>query len=282
MRLLKAIAPLALLTVLSACVSAPPIQQPIKFDSAASYELFRSPVLDQTNHTLQHLNQSKDILYYQTYGGGGVGLGLLGPLGVAANIKMIESNTMKDVALLKDKVPVAPSQVFSNAAAKAGISIQSNAGNNVRLNPYLLIEKTENNVIMLASAILVEGADAKSKTPYKYLIQLPLTYSVETLSALDAAKSQELETAVGNGFLALFSRMKDEASANPESEQKIKVTSEFLSPRFAFEMQGSLIEKDQDYTWVRLIGGVFGVKNTDISVKAEAGKKQKTKTKKSK
>lgn len=270
---------LSLATLLSACASAPPMHQPIKLSLSDSVELYRSPQLDQTNHTLQHLNSKKDIVYFQTYGGGGVGVGLmLGPLGVAANIKMIESSTMKDVAVLKDKISLDPAKIFMNSANKSGFAVRSPASNKLyRLNPYVLVEKTENDVIMLASVVLVDYVGSKNKYQGRYLVQLPVTYSISELASLSAAKSSQLETLVGEGFSTLLSRMKAEATATPELEQNITSTSEFLTPRFKFEIPGKLIEKNDTYTWIRTSTGVFGVRNADINIKMPG---QKTKPKK--
>ena len=92
---------LAIIFILSACASAPVLQKPIPANTSDKVELFRSPVLDQVNHTVQHLNDEKDIIYFQTYGGGGVGLGLLAVrLGVLAIVKMIEGATMKDIGIV--------------------------------------------------------------------------------------------------------------------------------------------------------------------------------------
>jgi hypothetical protein len=261
--------------VLTACVSVPPPQQPIKVNLGDSYEIYRAPTLDQTNHTLQHLNQNKDILYSQTYGGGGVGVGLLlGPLGVAANIKAIESNTMKDVAALKNKININPNQVFVNSANKNGLSIKTDSSNkSLKFNPYLLVEKTEGDIIMLAAVVLIDQVGTKQMFPTKYLVQLPTTYTFAEMSNLDASRTKALESYVEQSFGVLIARIKSEATATPETEEKITVVSEFLTPRFKFEMAGSLVEKTKDYTWVRIIGGVCGVRNGDITVKKVAAKK---------
>jgi hypothetical protein len=276
MRIIKIAVALSFTLVLSACVSAPPIQQPIQFSESESYELYRSNVLDQTNHTLQHLNENKDILYFQTHGGGGAGVGVLfGPLGVMANIKMIESNTMKDVAVLKDKVAIDPNQLFLDAAIKYGIAISNGASNtNYRLNPYLLVQKIESDVIMIASAILVDHAGSNSKVPSRYLIQLPATYSIDELSSLDAEGIQQLEKLVENGYLTLISRIIAESNANIELDEKVTLTSEFLTPRFNIQLAGNLIDKDETYTWLRLVGGVYGVKNSDVVLKMADARKR--------
>jgi hypothetical protein len=268
MNFLKLSVLFSFILALTACVSAPPIQQPITGFSTDSYDLYRSPLLDQTNHMLQHLNKNKDILYFQNYGGGGVGVGLLlGPLGVAANIKMIESNTLKDVGILKDKIAVNPDQLFLNAATESSLVRKNGASNILKLNPYLLIQKTENDVLMLASVILIDSVDPKVKTQNKYLVQIPVTYSISEISTLNNEKTKQLEKLVEDSFVTLISRIQSDSKANLSLEEKITLTSEFLTPRFKFEMSGNLVEKNDTYTWIRVIGGVYGVRNSDISLK---------------
>ena len=275
MKTINALQAIAASIVLTACASVPPPQQPIRVNLGDSYEIYRAPLLDQTNHTLQHLNQNKDILYSQTYGGGGAGVGvLLGPLGVLANIKAIESNTMKDVAALKNKININPNQVFFNSANKNGLAIKTDSSNkSLKFNPYLLVEKTEGDIIMLAAVVLIDEGGTKQTFPTKYLVQLPITYTFAEMSNLDATKNKVLETYVEKSFAVLIARIKSEATANPATEEKITVISEFLTPRFKYQMAGSLIEKTNEYTWVRIIGGVCGVRNGDITVKKIATKK---------
>lgn len=269
MNSLKILMSTSLIALLTACASAPPLQQPLQISTATNFELFRAPLLDQTNHTVQHLDDSKEILYYQTYGGGGVGLGLLaGPLGVLANVKMIEGNTMKDVAILKNKITLNPKNIFLAAANKTNIAIKSDkALSNTKLSPYLLIEKTEGDKLMLASVIIAEVPNSKPTYPNKYLVQLPITYNIQELSTLDSTKTQQLAALAEKGFETLLQRIKLDSTTNVIAEQKITLQSEFLTPRFKFDMQGSLIEKSDSLTWVRVIGCVCGVNDKDITYK---------------
>lgn len=261
---------IAITLVLGACASAPPLQQPLALPQTKNITIFRSPVLDQTAHTVQHLNEEKDIVYYQTYGGGGVGLGLLGPFGVAANIKMIEANTMKDVGEMKGKININVAAIFQAAAMQQEFSIlQGQQPSTLKLNPYLLVEKTEGDLLMLASAVIV---DAGGKYPHKYLVQLPETYSVAALAALTEEQLSELTASVAKGYQLILDRIEREYSATPLAEQKIMFKSEFLTPRFNFEMSGSLIEESDNLVWIRMIGSVAGVMPSSVTYKKVQGK----------
>jgi hypothetical protein len=266
MFLKKVLVILLLPTLPGACVSFPTSQEPIAFSKTESYELFRSPLLDQTNHTIQHLNKNKDIVYYQTYGGGGVGLGLLGPFGVAANIKMIKSKTMKDVELLRNKILVDPQVIFKNVALKNGYK-SSSGSSRIKLSPYILVERTEGERLKIASVIIANIEGDTAKLPKKYLVQLPIDYSVKELSQLNNTSLIKLKRYVREGFKQLLIRMSLEGAAEIDAEQKILVKSEFLTPRFKFEMKGRLIEKSNGITWVRIIGCVCGVQDSDLEYK---------------
>lgn len=274
MKILRLAVALFTVTTLSGCVSVPPLQAPTSLSSSDNYQFYRDPVLDRTDHTIQHLNQTKDTLYIQNYGGGGATVGvLLGPLGVAANIKMIEGVTLKETAILKDKIRIAPQQQFLKAASEFGIQQNPSTGTANKLNPYVLVEKTANETLKVASVILVEDLTSKFKWPKKYMVQLPVSYSIQELASLDDKKSAELEKAVQQGYSTLLARMKKESSVSLTSEEKVIVVSEFLTPRFSFEMPANLVEKDETRTWVRTAAGVFGVLNNDITVKSTSKKK---------
>jgi hypothetical protein len=263
--LIKILIVVALITMVG-CATAPEIQKPLASPLSSEISVFRSPILDQTNHTVQYLNKDKDILYYQTYGGGGAGLGLLaGPFGVVANIKMIESATMKDVTVLNEKLGVSISDLFGKAAeANDYVMSASDSTSGIRINPYLLVEKTEGEQLMLASVLLV---DTSAKFPNKYVVQLPVQYGVEQLSSLSEDERANLERLVVDGFASLLNRLKAETTVDVALEKKIKVKSEFLSPRFNFEMPASLIEIEGDLVWVRMIGSVAGVYQQHITYK---------------
>lgn len=259
--------------VLSGCASAPQLQQPVQFNKTQSYELYRSSLLEYTDHTLQHLNANKDILYFQTFGGS-VGVGVMfGPLGVLANVQMIESNTMADVALLKDKIAVDPKAVFLAAASNSGVSIAS-AGSNkqLRLNPYVLMQKMEDDRIVIASVIIVDHVGSKNNQQSRYMIQLPSSFTIAELSTMDVAKTQQLERSINQGFEQLFAALQYEATTNVVNEPDATVSSDFLTPRFKTELAGKIVRQDSSYTWFRSFNGVFGLITSDTVVKKTAKK----------
>lgn len=221
-------------------------------------------------HTLQPLNADKNIIYYQTYGGGGLGVGLLGPFGVMANIKMIEANTMKDVAQMTGKLAVMPANIFAASAETRHWHISPEGPTQgTRFCPYLLVEKTEGDVLLFAAAVLIDTGD---KLPSKYLVELPLRKSVTDIAALDEAGVAELGAALQGGYDLLLDRIELEEHATPAAEQQVLIRSEFLTPRFGFELPGTIVAQSEAIVWLRISGSVAGVRVADVNLKP-TGKK---------
>lgn len=173
-----------------------------------------------------------------------------------------------------EKSNAVPQQAqFLKAASEFGLQQNQVGVKGSKLNSYVLVEKTANETLKVASVILVEDLNSKFKWPKKYMIQLPVSYTIQELANLDANRSAELEKAVQQGYSSLLARMKKESGAILTSEEKVLVTSEFLTPRFNFEMQANLVDKDETRTWVRTPAGVFGVLNNEIITKSVAKKK---------
>lgn len=254
--------------LLVACGTPPRLQslQP-KTQGSPDYALSQSPLLESTSHVTQHLDKDKSVLYFQNYGGGGAGLGLLlGPLGVAANIAMIESNTKKDAELLRDRVSVLPREIFVEVAKRQGLGVSSNSTDQKpKVTPYLYVSKTEGETLLLSSALIIEQGAGADKWTGKYMYQLPLKYSISELSQLDNSATAQLKEAVATGFSQLLVNLSAESPERLAQEKKITFKSDLVNPRFDFEMIGSLISDDGDVVWVRTVGGVFALRKPNIS-----------------
>lgn len=257
---------LAALMLCACATGAPPAPQsaPPKALSSAGFAVARTALVDETNHMQKHVDRAKQILYFQNYGGGGVGLGvLLGPIGVAANISMIDGVTQKDVDQLKDRIAIDPGALFAEAARRHNLPAGQGA-DALRVTPYLLLSKANETTVLAAAALIVEQGQGTTLWRGKYMLQLPRSYSVAELAALDAAGTEQLRQATAQGFDALLARLQAEATATPGGEKAITFKSDLLSPRFDFEMSGRLIADDGQLAWVRVIGGVFAVRKSNI------------------
>jgi hypothetical protein len=215
----------------------------------------------------QHLDKDKSVLYFQNYGGGGAGLGiLLGPLGVAANISMIESNTKKDVEQLRDKVNVRPREIFAEVAKRRGLGVSSSpTDQKLKVTPYLYVSKTEGETLLLASALIIEQGAGADKWTGKYMYQLPLKFSISELSQLSDSATAQLGEAVATGFMQLLMNIGSESPERFVQEKKITFKSDLVNPRFDFEMMGTLIADDGNVVWIRTVGGVFALRKANVS-----------------
>lgn len=268
MNITRAVCTALVSLLLAACGTPPRLQalQP-KLAVPADYALSQSPLLESTNHMTQHLDKDKSVLYFQNYGGGGAGLGLLlGPIGVAANIAMIESNTKKDAEQLRDKVSVNPREIFAEVAQRHGLSISSTpTDQKPKVTPYLYVSKTEGDLLLLSSALIIEQGAGAEKWTGKYMYQLPMKYSVNELSKLGDNETAQLKDAVAMGFSQLVKNVSSESPERFAQEKKITFKSDLVNPRFDFEMIGSLISDDGDVVWVRTVGGVFALRRANVS-----------------
>jgi hypothetical protein len=268
MRLLRLLL-LALTAAALAGCGTPPSMAVARVRAATdTHGLTVAEAIKRTDHTVQHLNSEKSIVYSQTFGGGGAGLGLLlGPIGVAANISMIESATKADAAKLLGKVKVDPVALFQEAAAAEQLALQP-AGTTptVRLTPYLLIIKVNETTLNPGAAVFAEAAGTDGK-PWvtKYVLQLPGSYSVDSLAALDDAQAGALRDDIRASYrrlVAFYNRDNAEASTR---EQKVIFKSAFVNPRFDFDMAGSLIEQSGSTVWLRTYSGVFALQSSSVT-----------------
>ena len=252
--------------LLTACATTPPKLLSAPPSASGGYTLARAPGVDVTSHMVRHLDKDKNILYTQAAGGGGVGMGLLlGPLGVLANVKMIETRTGADVALLNDKVAVLPRALFAEAVQKNGLVLGS-APQSQRATPYLYIAKSEGDKLLVFSSLIMESGGA-DKWVGTYQYQLPVSYSVAELSSLDGAGAKTLRDAAADGFDRLVKRLAGEKQERIDQEQKILFHSRFLQPMLDVEMTGALIADEGEVIWVRNPGSVIALRKANIRYK---------------
>lgn len=253
--------------LLAACGSAPTLQsaRPAAY-AAAPAAIGQAAELQVTNHMVRHLNADKSVRYVQNQGGGGATLGvLLGPFGVAANIAAIGGVTDADVAQLGGKVKADPVASFRKVAAAQGYPLQVVAnGAAMLMTPYLQVSKTNETTLHLTAGLVLEGQGGSAPWTGRYQVQLPGDYTVASLAALDAAGQSAVESQLDAGFASLLQHLRSETAESIAGEPKITYESEYLSPRFGFEMAGSLVGTPGDMVWVRGVMGVQGVRKDQI------------------
>lgn len=253
--------------VLAACVSAPPLQSlKPSHGNNVDYVLARSPLLEQTNQSFQHLDKEKSILYFQTFGGSLAAGVLFGPLAAVANLAVVESNTMKDVAQLRDRIPLRPAEIFTEIARKSPLNLRADSDGKIPgITPYLQVQKTEDASLLLATVIIIEQDTENKKWTGKYMYQLPLKYSIPELAQLNQDSISKLRLEVAQGFAKLVYHIQAETPGRLAQEQKIRFKSTFLSPQFDFEMDGALISEESDVVWIRTFSGVHAIRRPFIT-----------------
>lgn len=255
---------------LTACGTAPVLQSARPAVAQGQhYGLAHSESLAKTDQTTKPLDSHQSIVYNQNQGGGGAGLGLLlGPIGVVANAKMIETKTEEDVARLKGKLDLAPSTALQQAASASGFSLQSVAGpQDIQMTPYILVSKTNETTVHVSAMILVESPGNPAKWSRSYRYQLADKYNLDELAAADAGLNVALQERATLAYVELLRYINEESDANIAKEAAITLLSPYLTPRFEVAQRGSLIRVDTNRVWVRTTLGVAAVAPTDLSYK---------------
>jgi hypothetical protein len=255
--------------MLAACATTPPAPtlRP-KAANEVGYVLAKSPQTQQTSHVMQHLDTDKAVMYQQDFGGG-VGLGLLlGPLGVAANVAMIEKVTSADVGQLKGQVDPRPVIIFSEVAKAKGWSLlnadSAQAASQPQVTPYVLVSKIAADQLALSSIVLIEQGDGPTRWSGRYLYQLPGTYSVKGLAALGPAQKEAIRAQVKQGYEQLVEFIAAESQSRLERERPATFFSKLLTPRIEFDFTGSLVEDHGDVVWFRTGTAVYGLRSDGV------------------
>lgn len=262
---------LTLIILLSGCAGPPTYVQP--FPSSAKnkdFAIARSSLLDYTDHRVRHIDTDKNVVYSQDFGGGGAALALLiGPLGAVANVKMIEANTDRDVALLKGKIPVDPVEVFRKTAKKEKFRLLESAeGNAIRISPWIFLVKTQEDHISLAAALMVENDLSRVEWTGQYLYQLPLGYSVAELANPTKSVAADIESTLATGYVELLKMLETERAGAALSEKDIAFKSTFVNPRYNFELLGRLVSETSDRVCIRTYNAVYSLPKSTVTIKA--------------
>ncbi|MCT8174565.1 hypothetical protein [Variovorax sp. CY25R-8] len=269
----------ALLAVasLAGCGTPPTYKlRPVTGQSPGTFSLAHSKAVEDERHGTRHLDAAKSIVYSQNFGGGGAALGLLlGPLGVAANISMIDSNTEADAVRLRGKLTLAPRELFLAAATQQGLEVVDDAATGVPgrtlATPYLFVSKTDNDRLLTAAAVRLEYGQGADQWSGVYMYQLPSSYQLGDLARLTPEMQARLGTEAAQGFSALAAFIAKEApqqegQAKGGTEKDFSYKSDLLTPRIEIEMNGRFIARSGDLIWFRSFGGVYAVRTSNIKV----------------
>lgn len=239
--------------------SAPPVS------SDTQFVVGKSTLLS----TLDSLNDSGDILYFQNFGGGGVGVGLLlGPIGVAANAAAIKSNTKKDVDLLSGKIDLSPVDLFENAARTSSFDLKEDLPQAAAITPYVYITKVGDEKLLFASAMIVETSPGEKESWIgKYMYQTDFEVNKDAIGGgLSKEIEDELRMEILAGFNYLLSLFVQDAQGVLLIENSVKFKSNFVSPRFDFQMLGDTLATQSERVDIRTVGAIYSLPKVSVEV----------------
>lgn len=262
----------AALLLLTACAGSPVyLASPVPAKKL-SYAIEADPALEKNfEHVKRYLDADKSVIYFNSFGGGGAGLGvLLGPIGVAANIGMINKVTTEDAALLQGKLPVKGQQIVAALAKKAELPLGAAAGTDAaRLTPFLFVTKTEDKQLLLSAHIYVNFNTTGQKWVGEYGSQLPLKLSFdEVAKGLDAAKLAQLEQLAAAEFERAFRLFEEDRAGKFKAQKEVRITSELFTPRMSFEFLAQELQSDDARLTVRTTASVFSFPKNMVKIAA--------------
>lgn len=220
------------------------------------------------NHTVAFLDDTRHVQYVQNFGGGGVGVGVMfGPLGVLANAKAIESNTVADTAALTGKFPVDPVATLRAVAAETGFALDGGAGA-MQLTPYLLIVRSEDERLLFGSGLLAQRA---GDAPWRgvYLHQLAFTTTkADAALGLSAEQRATLDAQLRDGLATALALYRADLAGALAAAGQVRFVSDFVSPRFRFELLGQRLPSDDGALVVRTYDAVYSLPLGAVTVKS--------------
>lgn len=200
------------------------------------------------------INTSEPVYYFQNFGGGGAGLGLLlGPVGVAANYAMITSNTTSDAASLSGKINVDPTAIAESVLSQNSTFVPTtDSTKSFLISPYLMIVKGDNDTLKFTTTLDVSSRTWKGRYSYHLDFKRPFD---KVASGLNHTDSEALKTSMKHGFTQALAMFERDISGSLAPMKDITFYTESISPRFKMPVLAKLIEDTNDEVIVLGPGG---------------------------
>lgn len=270
--------------LLTGCSAAPHFQTPaptVNADETLNYQLFENPAIKAESHVQVHLDEAKDITYVQNFGGGGVAVGVaFGPLGVLANISMIQAETDADVEKLYGKLPLPVGVMFGQAAANQAVSYDETS--NVRFHPFVMVVRDEDEMLRMGTALIVEvpqqdGTVWNGRYTHQTSLHLPID---DIADGLSDAEHTQIHSAIEQSFDDIVALYVNDRTGKYTELEHVLFESTFLSPRIMFEINGKVLERSDDRVTLRSGAGLISLPLDDsLSLKSATVKKRKKQAK---
>ncbi|OFW88766.1 MAG: hypothetical protein A3B66_02585 [Alphaproteobacteria bacterium RIFCSPHIGHO2_02_FULL_46_13] len=189
----------------------------------------------------KNINKSVPIYYFQNFGGGGAGLGLLlGPIGVAANYAMISSNTDNDAAALAGKISLSPTDITGAVLEDNNKFVQrTDSTTGFLMSPYLMIVKGDNDMLQFTTTLDVASGTWKGRYSYHLDFKRPLN---AVAAGLDQTDLDLMKRSMEHGFKEALAMFESDISGTLAPVKDITFYSESVSPRFKMPVIAKLVE----------------------------------------
>lgn len=258
----------AIVSTVAACGGVPNYQVIPKISTPISHKIGNENRIPHPNHMNRYLDNNQTIVYTQNFGGGGVGVGLLGPFGVAANMNMIEEITKSDTLKLKGKIRIDVNAIYKSVFTSVhGLSGASGLDNAATITPVVDVIKMSDDKVGISTGLIVDYNPAKITWKGKYRYKLDKDYSLSGIaSGWSDEQKDSFKQSVANGFREVTKLYRDDVNKQLTKIRDIKFKSEFTSPRFNFDQMGYEVGGNTDRIYIRSFGVVFSLLRQSVVI----------------
>jgi len=255
----------------SACAAPKFLAPPPKLDAMPAHVIIAPHGDDEKrfNLNLQPLDDAKSIIYRQEYGGGGVAVGLmLGAVGVMANRAAIKNETLADVELLKNKLPVRPLALYQDVATEfPELAIPAAHTKAVRIIPEVLVVRTDDEMLLIGCRLIVNYTSVGRPWIAIYTYQTDLKFpKAEVAQGLNPEQATKLRGQLRHGFLSLTGLYLDDVKTQSAPGKIVYFKSAFLTPRIMRSMVGQEQKGPGDRVVLRGRRGVLSFPRASVEL----------------
>lgn len=200
-----------------------------------------------------YLDEERRMSYRQDFGGGvATGL-LLGPLGVAANAKVIQNANERESAALRGKLPFTPGDLLGRALAArpAGTGAGSEgAGVEAELVPSLFVTRDANERLIFWAIVDVSIGEWHGRYSALMPERVPLADATQGLSG---DPLRDLEAGLQGAYATALDVMTSDIAGQLSGFSKQRVKIEAPSPRFAAMVKYDHVLRSDERVIVRAL-----------------------------
>lgn len=261
-----------LASMLTACATPTVMSEPIVRDGAD--RAINRDFVSAESHVQKNFPNNKAMVYHQESGGGGVAVGvLLGPIGTAANIAMINSRTNGDMEKIGGKYDY---DVFGNfekiARQQSSLGEAITKGKTVGLAPRLVFVKNDDDDnVMMGCTLIVDQRELDAAAGFdNYIVQttvkLPFDEFVQGVSETRKSEMDNSAHACLEEVAKLYLNDIGGKYLPDEKSPSFALSSKYLTPRITIPLWVKSVSSDEEKVILRTTFALMELPKKEINL----------------